>query len=40
VSPSSLILSKGIPALYDDPGLRTAILATLPTLDESDMAVR
>jgi hypothetical protein len=38
--PESLILPKGIPALCDDPGLRTAILATLPTLDESGMAVR
>jgi hypothetical protein len=26
--------------LCDDPGLRTAILATLPTLDDSDVAVR
>jgi hypothetical protein len=26
--------------LCDDPGLRTAILATLPTLDESGVAVR
>jgi hypothetical protein len=38
--PESLILPQGIPALYDDPGLRTAILATLPTLDESGMVVR
>jgi hypothetical protein len=38
--PESLILPQGIPALCDDPRLRTAILATLPTLDESDMAVR
>jgi hypothetical protein len=38
--PESLILPQGIPALCDDPGLRTAILATLPTLDESGMAVR
>jgi hypothetical protein len=36
----SLILPQGIPALYDDPGLRTAILAMLPTLDESGVAVR
>jgi hypothetical protein len=40
VSPSSLILPQGIPALCDDLGLRTANLATLPTLDESGMAVR
>jgi hypothetical protein len=36
----SLILPRNIPALYDDPGLRTTILATLPTLDESGMVVR
>jgi hypothetical protein len=36
----SLILPQGMPALCDDPGLRTAILATLSTLDESGMAVR
>jgi hypothetical protein len=36
----SLILPQNTPALYDDPGLRTAILATLPTLDESGVAVR
>jgi hypothetical protein len=33
--PESLILPQGILALYNDAGLRTAILATLPTLDES-----
>jgi hypothetical protein len=38
--PESLILPQGIPALCDDPGLRTTILATLPTLDESGTAVR
>jgi hypothetical protein len=37
--PESLILPQGISALCDDPGLRTAILATLPTLDESGVAV-
>jgi hypothetical protein len=36
----SLILPQGIPVLCDDPGLRTAILATLPTFDESGVAVR
>jgi hypothetical protein len=36
----SLILPEGISALCDDAGLRTVILATLPTLDESGMAVR
>jgi hypothetical protein len=38
--PESRILPQDIPALYDDLGLRTAILATLPTLDDSGMAVR
>jgi hypothetical protein len=38
--PESLILPQGIPALCDDPGLRTGILATLPTLDKSGVAVR
>jgi hypothetical protein len=38
--PESLILPQGISALYDDAGLRTAILATLPTLDESGVVVR
>jgi hypothetical protein len=38
--PESLILPQKIPALYDDPGLRMAILATLPTFDESGVAVR
>jgi hypothetical protein len=37
--PESLILPQGIPALCDDPALRTAMLASLPTLDESGMAV-
>jgi hypothetical protein len=36
----SLILPQGIPALYDDPGLRTTILATLSTFDESGVVVR
>jgi hypothetical protein len=38
--PESLILPQGIPALCDDLGLRTAILATLPTLNESGVAIR
>jgi hypothetical protein len=38
--PESLILPQATPALCDDPGLRTVILATLPTLDDSDVAVR
>ena len=36
----SLILPEGIPPLCDDPGLRTAILDSLSTLDESGVAVR
>jgi hypothetical protein len=38
--PESLILPQGIHVLCDDPGLRTVILATQPTLDESGVAVR
>jgi hypothetical protein len=38
--PKSLILPQDILALCDDPGLRTVVLATLPTLDESGVAVR
>jgi hypothetical protein len=38
--PESLILPQNIHVLCDDPGLRTAILATLPTLDDSGVAVR
>ena len=38
--PESLILPQDIPALCDDPGLRTAVLAMLPTLDDSSVAVR
>jgi hypothetical protein len=38
--PESLILPQNIHALCDDPGLRTTILATLPTLDENGVAVR
>jgi hypothetical protein len=35
----SLILPEGIPPLCNDQGLRTAILDSLPTLDESSVAV-
>jgi hypothetical protein len=38
--PQSLILPEGIPALCDDTGLRTVILATVPTLDERSITVR
>jgi hypothetical protein len=37
--PESLILPQDIPALCDDLGLRTAVLAPLPTLDDSGVAV-
>jgi hypothetical protein len=36
----SLIPPEGIPPLCDDQGLRTVILDSLPTLDESSVAVR
>jgi hypothetical protein len=38
--PNSLILPQDIPTLCDDPGLRTTVLATLPTLDDSGVVVR
>jgi hypothetical protein len=38
--PESLIPPQGIPPLCEDPGLWTAVLAWLPTLDESGVAVR
>jgi hypothetical protein len=38
--PESLILPQDIKTLCDDSGLRTAILATLPTLDDIGVAVR
>jgi hypothetical protein len=38
--PESLILPQGIPAPCDNPGLRTTILASQLTLDESGVAVR
>jgi hypothetical protein len=38
--PKSLIPPEDIPALCDDLGLRTTILAWLPTLDESGVEVR
>jgi hypothetical protein len=38
--PESLIPPQGIPSLCDDPGLRSAVLAWLPTLDESGVAIR
>jgi hypothetical protein len=38
--PESLMPPQGISPLGDDPGLRSAVLAWLPTLDESGVAVR
>jgi hypothetical protein len=37
--PKTLIPPQGISPLYDDAGLRAAILDWLPTLDESGVAV-
>jgi hypothetical protein len=37
--PESLMLPQGISPLCDNPGLRSAVLAQLPTLDESGVAV-
>jgi hypothetical protein len=37
--PKTLIHPQGIPPLCDDPGLRAVILAWLPTLDKSGVAV-
>jgi hypothetical protein len=38
--PESLMPPQGISPLCDNPGLRSAVLARLPTLDESGVAVR
>jgi hypothetical protein len=38
--PESLILPQDTSVLFDDPGLRTAVLDTMPTLDDSGVAVR
>jgi hypothetical protein len=38
--PESLIPPQGIPPLCDDPGLRSAVLSWLPTLNESGVVVR
>jgi hypothetical protein len=38
--PESPIPPQGISLLCDNPGLRSAVLARLPTLDESGVAVR
>jgi hypothetical protein len=38
--PESLILPQNIPVLCNDLGLRTTILAMLPTFDESGVAIR
>jgi hypothetical protein len=39
-NPETLLPPQGIPPLYDNPGLRSAMLAWLPTLDESGVAIR
>jgi hypothetical protein len=38
--PETLIPPQGISPLCDNPGLRLAVLARLPTLDESGVAIR
>jgi hypothetical protein len=38
--PESLMPPQGISQLCDNPGLRSVVLAQLPTLDESGVAVR
>jgi hypothetical protein len=39
-APELLVLPRGIKALCEDQGMRTAILASLPTLDGGSLAVR
>jgi hypothetical protein len=38
-APESLVLPRGIKALCEDQAMRTAVLASLPTLDEDGLAV-
>jgi hypothetical protein len=39
-APESLALPRGVKALCEDQAMRTAVLASLPTLDEGGLAVR
>jgi hypothetical protein len=39
-APESLALPRGVKALCKDQAMRTAVLASLPTLDEGGLAVR
>jgi hypothetical protein len=39
-APELLVLPRGISALCEDEGMRTAILASLPTLDDGGLPVR
>jgi hypothetical protein len=39
-TPESLVLPRGIKALCEDQAMRTAVLASMPTLDEGGLAVR
>jgi hypothetical protein len=39
-APELLVLPRGMKALCEDQGMRTAILASLPTLDDGGLAVR
>ena len=38
--PEHLILSQGVVPLFEDSRLRTAVRATLPTLDDGGLAAR
>jgi hypothetical protein len=38
-APELLVLPRGIKALYEDQAMRTAVKASLPTLDEGGLAV-
>jgi hypothetical protein len=38
--PESLVLPSGVKALCEDQALRSSVLASMPTLDESGLAVR
>jgi hypothetical protein len=39
-TPESLVLSRGIKTLCEDQAMRTAVLVSMPTLDEGGLAVR
>jgi hypothetical protein len=39
-TPESLVLPRGIKALCEDQAMRSAVLASMPTLDEGGLVVR